>query len=220
MHARPGTKLCLDPKENKDLYFKLSRYCFFLSQNKWDGEDLAQETIAKALNHYGHNMEFTSALLKKIARNLWLDQRQKQSREHIGYASEEKIPENVLADSGLLEKVVASLTSKQAVILSLKDGFHFKIAEVAEIMGMSETGVKAAINRARKRLTTTEVNEEASVIQIVESSDVISDVLIQSIRSNDPSQLIKQIPALFPESQEPTLKLMASSPSSSLLMAA
>ncbi|EOO35352.1 hypothetical protein IIU_02297 [Bacillus cereus VD133] len=33
-------------------YGELKRYCTFLTKNKWDGEDLAQETVCKVLRKY------------------------------------------------------------------------------------------------------------------------------------------------------------------------
>lgn len=32
-------------------YGELKRYCTFLTKNKWDGEDLAQETVCKVLQN-------------------------------------------------------------------------------------------------------------------------------------------------------------------------
>ena len=44
-----------------------------LTKNKWDGEDLAQETVCKVLQKY-RNKDICMTLVYKIARNRWLDQ--------------------------------------------------------------------------------------------------------------------------------------------------
>ena len=54
-------------------YGELKRYCTFLTKNKWDGEDLAQETVCKVLQKYS-NKDICMTLVYKIARNRWLDQ--------------------------------------------------------------------------------------------------------------------------------------------------
>ena len=43
------------------------------NENKWDGEDLAQETVCKVLQKY-RNKDICMTLVYKIARNRWLDQ--------------------------------------------------------------------------------------------------------------------------------------------------
>ncbi|MEH7649440.1 RNA polymerase subunit sigma-70, partial [Bacillus toyonensis] len=35
-------------------YAELKRYCTFLTKNRWDGEDLAQETVCKVLQKYSN----------------------------------------------------------------------------------------------------------------------------------------------------------------------
>ncbi|PEW50912.1 RNA polymerase subunit sigma-70, partial [Bacillus cereus] len=53
-------------------YGELKRYCTFLTKNKWDGEDLAQETVCKVLQKYS-NKDICMTLVYKIARNRWID---------------------------------------------------------------------------------------------------------------------------------------------------
>ncbi|WP_173917734.1 sigma-70 family RNA polymerase sigma factor [Halobacillus sp. Marseille-Q1614] len=219
MNARPGIKAPSNCKKLEELYSKLKDYCLFLSQNKWDGEDLAQETIYKAMNHYGQKSDLNAALLKKMARNLWLDQRKKLNREVLGCDPIEK-DDYCKIDTDLLEKAISKLTPKQSVIFTLKDGFHFQNSEIAEIFDMTETAVKAVLNRARTRLAKLSSGEELPDLQTAKS-EIITRPLLHAIRSGDPSDFIKLIPALFPKESQPTLKVMAfSSPSSSLSMAA
>ena len=89
-------KLREDISEEKDngailreVYPELIRFCRFLTQNNWDGDDLAQETILKAMQGYGKKTEITTALLKTIARHSWIDTITKKKkrilRRSVGY---------------------------------------------------------------------------------------------------------------------------------------
>lgn len=77
------------PAENEEesiwleYYPKLQRYCHFLAQNQWDGDDIAQETILKALKHYTLDEKMSSALLNKMAYNHWIDQIRKRKMNRL-----------------------------------------------------------------------------------------------------------------------------------------
>ncbi|MDQ7864866.1 sigma factor [Peribacillus frigoritolerans] len=80
-------KLREDISEEKDngailreVYPELIRFCRFLTQNNWDGDDLAQETILKAMQGYGKKTVITTALLKTIARHSWIDTIRKRKK--------------------------------------------------------------------------------------------------------------------------------------------
>ncbi|MYL50793.1 hypothetical protein GLV98_14960 [Halobacillus litoralis] len=60
-------------------YDKLLRYCLFLTRDEWDGKDLAQESVARAFEHYDAD-EIRPALLKKIAYHVWVDQKRMEKK--------------------------------------------------------------------------------------------------------------------------------------------
>ncbi|WP_225049478.1 sigma factor [Priestia megaterium] len=62
-------------------YPKLQQYCRFLTQNAWDGDDIAQETYLKAQRYKGEEHNLSSALLNKIAYHHWIDLLRKRKRE-------------------------------------------------------------------------------------------------------------------------------------------
>jgi RNA polymerase sigma factor (sigma-70 family) len=203
-----------------DHYHSLKRYCRFLTQNSWDGDDLVQEVSLKAIRHYEAS-QISSALLKKMAYNHWVDKVRKHSREITG------IPENLVAFTqgnvmNTVEMVMSKLTPKQAVIFILKEAFRFQSREIAELIGTTEMAVKAALHRARKRLerdnyNLREVDQELSE----EEEKLLSDLLCESLQSEDPTVLlenIQQIPALAPCS--PEMSLHSRSPLSTFKMAA
>ncbi|PFL24556.1 RNA polymerase subunit sigma-70 [Bacillus cereus] len=173
-------------------YAELKRYCTFLTKNKWDGEDLAQETVCKVLQKYSEK-DICMTLLYKIARNRWLDQMKSKSvQEKIEEQIKFEEPHEKIADvHEIVGKVLSSLNVQQSVILLLKDVFQYSIADIATICSVSEGAVKASLFRSRNRLKT--VNEEG--IEIVEYTDDV-EIVVTSIREERPELLTKLLPTI------------------------
>ncbi|KAA0784890.1 RNA polymerase subunit sigma-70 [Bacillus wiedmannii] len=173
-------------------YGELKRYCTFLTKNKWDGEDLAQETVCKVLQKYS-NKNICMTLVYKIARNRWLDQMKSKSvhekiRDQITFEE----PHEKIADlHEMVGKVLSLLNVQQSAILLLKDVFQYSIADIAKVCSVSEGAVKASLFRSRNRLKT--VSEEG--IEIVEFTDDI-EVVVTSIREERPELLTKLLPTI------------------------
>ncbi|MED1003327.1 RNA polymerase subunit sigma-70 [Bacillus mobilis] len=194
-------------------YGELKRYCTFLTKNKWDGEDLAQETICKVLQKYS-NKDICMTLVYKIARNRWIDQiKSKSVHEKIkGQITFEEPQENIADLHEMVGKVLSSLNVQQSAILLLKDVFQYSIADIAKVCSISEGAVKASLFRSRNRLKT--VSEEG--IEIVEFTDDI-EVVVTSIREEKPELLTKLLPTIdFTKlpSKQPVLLFNAKKPSS------
>ncbi|WP_242235141.1 RNA polymerase subunit sigma-70 [Bacillus cereus group sp. BfR-BA-01316] len=194
-------------------YAELKRYCTFLTKNKWDGEDLAQETVCKVLQKYS-NKEICRTLLYKIARNRWLDQvKVKSVQEKMEEQSTFEEPHEKIADlHEMVGKVVSSLNVQQSAILLLKDVFQYSIADIAKVCSVSEGAVKASLFRSRNRLKT--VSEEGT--EIVEYTDDI-EIVVTSIREERPELLTKLLPTIdFTKlpTKQPVLLFSAKSPSS------
>lgn len=194
-------------------YGELKRYCTFLTKNKWDGEDLAQETVCKVLQKY-RNKDICMTLVYKIARNRWLDQMKSKSvhekiREQITF---EEPHENIADLHEMVGKVLSSLNVQQSAILLLKDVFQYCIADIAKVCFVSEGAVKASLFRSRNRLKT--VSEEG--IEIVEFTEDI-EVVVTSIREERPELLTKLLPTIdFTKlpSKQPVLLFNVKKPSS------
>ncbi|MGG0705718.1 RNA polymerase subunit sigma-70 [Bacillus paramobilis] len=194
-------------------YGELKRYCTFLTKNKWDGEDLAQETVCKVLQKYS-NKDICMTLVYKIARHRWIDQMKSKSvHEKIkGQITFEEPQENIADLHEMVGKVLASLNLQQSTILLLKDVFQYSIADIAKVCSISEGAVKASLFRSRNRLKT--VSEEG--IEIVEFTDDI-EVVVTSIREEKPELLTKLLPTIdFTKlpSKQPVLLFNAKTPSS------
>ena len=194
-------------------YGELKRYSTFLTKNKWDGEDLAQETVCKVLQKY-RNKDICMTLVYKIARNRWLDQIKSKSvhekiREQITF---EEPHENIADLHEMVGKVLSSLNVQQSAILLLKDVFQYSIADIAKVCSVSEGAVKASLFRSRNRLKT--VSEEG--VEIVEFTDDM-EVVVTSIREERPELLTKLLPTIdFTKlpSKQPVLLFNVKQPSS------
>lgn len=197
----------------EQFYPRLQQYCQFLTQNKWDGDDLSQDAIVKAIKHYERS-KINAALLKKIAYHHWVDTIRKRKRETTG------IPENLGWNEGSLlqssvfetvELVMENMTPKQAVVFILKEAFRFQSAEIAGILGMTEVAVKGSLHRAKRKVENGDSQEGVS-IQTDEELQ-LSSLLVESLQAQDPSVLIEKLnefPSLVPASK-PAMALHSNS---------
>lgn len=214
-------------RENSEItqfYPRLQQYCQFLAQNGWDGDDLFQETIIKAIKHY-ESSQINSALLKKIAYHHWVDTIRKRKHEVPGIPEyftglESASTENSAAET--VELLMEKMTPKQSVIFILKEAFRFQSAEIAGLLGMTEMAVKGSLHRARKRLEKEGTIREVDSLQDEEEEKFLSSLLSESLQAQDPTVLLEnihEIPSLF-AAPKMAMAMHPSSPLSSFKMAA
>ncbi|RIW38513.1 sigma-70 family RNA polymerase sigma factor [Bacillus salacetis] len=149
------------------VYPQLRSYCWNLTGDKWDGEDLAQETIYKVLNSYKEtNQKLNSALLYTIARNNWIDTVRKRARESLSDKVQKEESREMSSSSDisyLIENILKNFTLQQTVIFLLKDVFHYNYKEISEELSLSEGAVKASLFRMRTRLKTGRLDGNAEI---------------------------------------------------------
>jgi len=204
-------------------YPRLQQYCQFLAQNGWDGDDLFQETVIKAIRHY-ESAQINSALLKKIAYNHWVDTIRKRRHEMQGIPEDFSFQEAASTQNGAIETVellMEKMTPKQSVIFILKEAFRFQSAEIAGLLGMTEMAVKGSLHRARKRLEKEGTIREMDSLQDEGEVKLLSSLLSESLKAQDPTVLlenISEIPSLA--TPKMAMAMHSSSPLSSFKMAA
>lgn len=202
-------------------YDKLQQYCRFLTQDSWDGDDLAQEAILKAIKHY-EPKEINPQLLKKIAYHQWIDTVRKRKREEPNHPIDGNEMFSCCSKIDTVELLMERLTPKQAVVFLLKEGFNYQSREIAGLLGMAETAVKAILYRARKRLDRNGGLQGVESVEDEQEKQLLASVLNDSLRTEDPAILIERIselPSLQPAS--PTaMALHSSSNLSTFCMAA
>ncbi|WP_051758414.1 sigma factor-like helix-turn-helix DNA-binding protein [Rossellomorea vietnamensis] len=192
----------LDEEEIEEMVPKLFRYCYFLTKDKWDGEDLAQESVYKALTRYPDRQDWSPALLKKMAYHLWIDKGRKESRETIGSvpdSCEENHPKEWISPE-MIGMLSNRLTPKQLVAFVLKEAFQYKISEVAVQLNLTETAVKALLNRSRAKLKKISDDDEWGESDSYGEDTLqqeLNAILYRCLKAQDPSLLIAYIPILI-----------------------
>lgn len=195
----------VQPEDEKSrlnqLYPGIQKYSRFLTQNKWEADDLVQEAFLKAIQYY-HPSEISSALLNKIAYHHWIDIVRKRKHETIGVLEDVVERDHASNPAGLLDTVkilMNKLTPKQAVIFMLKEAFGYQAREIADLMETTEMAVKSSLHRAKKRF------EKETPLQAVDSywseedRELLHDLFYTSLQAEDPAVLIhylSKIPSL------------------------
>lgn len=215
-----------------EYYPKLHQYCHFLTQNKWDADDIAQEAYLKAKKYYTNQQSFTSALLNKIAYHHWIDQVRKRKKETIELDDKkvnQKEEKQAIDTIYSVELLMKHFTPKQAIIFMLKEAFQYQSKEIAAILRTTEEAVKSNLYRAKKRLEKVREDEKSFSIELFwdeEERELLADLFYQALKIQDPSILIQSIPLLTSVADNPQMvtreirSFNRYTPSSTLCMAA
>jgi len=138
---------------------ELHRYCARLTGSVVEGEDIVQDTLAKA--YYAISMAQEMPPLRpflfRIAHNRAMDVLRRYERKHVELVAE--IPEDITVDErpdpGVMRAALATflelpIAQRSAVIL--KDVLGCTLEEIVESTGASLPAVKAALHRGRAAL--------------------------------------------------------------------
>jgi len=136
---------------------ELHRYCARMTGSIFDGEDVVQDTLAKA--HYTLAQMTEPPPLRpwlfRIAHNTAMDFLRRYERKHVDVVAEVPDfaePDGASVDPELFEAaltVFAELPPVQRSALVLKDVLGHSLEETAATMGTTVLAVKAALVRAR-----------------------------------------------------------------------
>jgi RNA polymerase sigma-70 factor, ECF subfamily len=142
---------------------QLFRYCARMTGSVFDGEDVVQDTLAKAFHALTEMTEMPplSPWIFRIAHNTALDFLKRYERKNVDVVADppdvaDAIEDGV--DGALVEAaltVFVGLPPAQRSALVLKDVLGFSLAETAGIMGTTVAAVKAALVRARANVEAT-----------------------------------------------------------------
>lgn len=182
-------------------YPNLQRYCYFLAQNRWDGDDIAQETYLKAKRYGAQQQKLTPALLNKIAYHHWIDLLRKRKKETLS----DRVPSEILhlpldEMKSTVELMLQQFTPKQAVMFLLKEGFQYQIKEIAELLDTTEMAVKGHLHRAKKRLEKgVEQSSSVDYFWNEEEKEQCSELFYEALKNQDPTIVIEAVPAILSE---------------------
>jgi len=139
---------------------ELHRYCARMTGSVFDGEDVVQETLAKAYYALGQMVHPPNLRpwLFRIAHNTAMDFIKRYERQHVKPVADvpdRAEPEESGADPALVEAaltVFAELPPTQRSAAVLKDVLGQSLEETAQTMGTTVGAVKAALSRARTNI--------------------------------------------------------------------
>ena len=157
---------------------RLHRYCSRMTGSVMDGEDVVQDALFEAyrkLDQYDDSRPLGPWLFR-IAHNRCIDFLRRRGvrvdAETTAMAPDSVMPAtpSVLGVGRAVEQLVMSLPPKERACILLKDVFDYTLEEIAELVGSTVGGVKAALNRGRSKLAASpepvkshrEVNAELS----------------------------------------------------------
>ncbi len=158
---------------------ELHRYCARMTGSVLDGEDVVQETLAKAYYALGQMIEPPNLRpwLFRIAHNTAMDFLKRYERKHVEIVSdvpERAEPEDSGIDPELVEAaltVFLELPPVQRSALILKDVLGHSLEETATAMETSVGAVKAALSRGRANVSRTQRPSLAHVSQPTSEED-------------------------------------------------
>jgi len=135
---------------------ELYRYCRHLTRSPWDAEDLAQDTLARALVTLGTmlrpEIDNPRAWLFRVATNLYID-RTRRAREELTDRPEAPAPFNdERTKREAAGTLIAKLSPQERAAVVLKDAFDLELGDIAAVLSTTSGAVKAALNRGRSKL--------------------------------------------------------------------
>lgn len=178
-----------------ELYEGVHRYSRFLTKNNWEADDLVQEALLKGIQSY-HPSQLTPSLLNKIAYHHWIDTLRKRKHEVVGIEGDVIERQDTSRPGKLIDIVkflINNLTPKQAVIFMLKEGFNFQAKEIAGLLSTTEAAVKSLLHRSKSRLEKQSLLQSTDSFWSEEEKELLSDLLYESLESQDPGKLIDSI---------------------------
>jgi RNA polymerase sigma-70 factor (ECF subfamily) len=138
------------------------RYCSALAFGKMDTEDLVQDVLFSAFQHFERIKDKDKLLhyLIRAARNrsvsLWRKQQHQWTslENHAHKLVHQGVDPDVAVDIQRMYLALAQLPKHQCHAIILFEISGFSIKEIAEIQNSTEGAIKTKISRGRKRLAT------------------------------------------------------------------
>jgi RNA polymerase sigma factor (sigma-70 family) len=142
-----------------DMRPRLHRYCARMVGSAFDGEDVVQDALARAAIAYGPEVREPERWLIRIAHNAALDALRRRRRLAARQAQTEM---EAIADASAAADVRVAAEASLAVFLALPplqrstvilgDVLGHPMAEMTEILGVTDASAKAALHRGRAAL--------------------------------------------------------------------
>lgn len=133
---------------------QVRRYCARMLSSIFDGDDIAQETLATALakQHLLRDDTPLKPWVFRIAHNKCIDLLRFQNRWQTETEEVDIEAQLPLRTDAALERLVICLPPRQRAMILLKEVFGLSLSEVSSSMMCSVDSVKSGLNRARNTL--------------------------------------------------------------------
>ncbi|MBW7474706.1 RNA polymerase sigma factor [Paenibacillus oenotherae] len=150
----------------------LHKYCSYLTQSKWDQEDLVQETLYKSYAYYLRNplMKDAKSFLLCIARNTWIDQYRRVNNQRTStvfwHEPATYIDSDYAEVISMLEWLSERLPERNIRMWLLAEYFDYSMQEIADEMNTTMPTVKSVLFRTRELLRGKKKYGRHKVIQL------------------------------------------------------
>jgi RNA polymerase sigma-70 factor, ECF subfamily len=144
----------------------LRKYCFYLTKSKWDGEDLFQEVLMKAMLYFLNTKpnDNVKPFLIRVARNLWIDDcRTKQRRrrhmlmQHLPVCYSDP---DYFEVRNLVKWMAECLPRRNIEMWLLSEYFGYTMQEIADTLNCTGSAVKSVLFRTRELLRRLKYRQE------------------------------------------------------------
>ena len=160
-------RLFMNEKDKKELMFilpRLKRYCYGLTGNKDQGDDLLHSSVVKILSKFNlSKIENFQAYMYKIISNLWKDELRKKYKTkeiHVEDYIINQVPDNkvnydkvsYISSHDKINQAINSLTLKlrEVLILIVLEKKSYK--EVSEILQIPIGTVMSRLHESRRKI--------------------------------------------------------------------
>jgi RNA polymerase sigma-70 factor (ECF subfamily) len=144
---------------------ELKKYCFYLTRSKWDGDDLVQEAVLRAMVYFLDKEVYQDPkhFLFRVARNLWIDNRRSLTRQRklpIWKLSVYYTDSNYVEVRSLIEWIAERLPRRNMEMFLLSDYFRYTMQEIADILNTTVPAVKSVLHRTHIMLRNLQVDAD------------------------------------------------------------
>jgi len=138
----------------QEVYNVVWRYCYRLTGNREDAEDLSQEVLARAYLRLDQlkDADRIKGWLVSIARTLYIDWTRKGRIDTVPVDGRERPVDGYSTDGAAVRQAVTGLPERQRVVIEL---FHFEElshSDLAAALKISVNTVKQRLHRGRETL--------------------------------------------------------------------
>jgi RNA polymerase sigma-70 factor (ECF subfamily) len=160
---------------------RLHRYCARMTGSITDGEDVVQDALFRAyrsLETWDESRPLAPWIFR-IAHNQCIDFLRSRG---VRVEAEAAVAEPDFVEPGdpvgpaigpAIEHLVLNLPPKERACVLLKDVFEYSLEEIAELVGSTVGGVKAALNRGRSKLDSLQGQPAARRVSTPENRQIL-----------------------------------------------